>query len=138
MSVAEVAIEPPSFVKLTDLTLEVHDDNGEIVTERFLDINRNCLPILGEVLIFSILKTAYVKEILRCDVGAEQFGSGFAIVRADIKGNIDRLDAAFKRDKEKFEDLFNIVLDEVARGQDGLRDSDTKGLLWLKRCCSAI
>lgn len=66
-------------------------------------------------------------------LGADQFGSGFTFVRADIKGNIDRLNRAYQKDPEKFKGLFEIVLDEVVRGQDGLRDSDTKGLLWLKR-----
>lgn len=50
MSAAQIAIEPPAFLQLTDLTLEVHDEKGEILTQRFLDINRNCLPILGEFL----------------------------------------------------------------------------------------
>jgi Glycolipid transfer protein (GLTP) len=66
-------------------------------------------------------------------LGTDQFGSGFTFVRADIKGNIDRLDTAYRRDPQKFKNLFEIVLDEVSRGKDGWRDSDTKGLLWLKR-----
>eukprot|EP00884_Botryococcus_braunii_P004056 jgi/Botrbrau1/13651/Bobra.0292s0001.2 len=106
---AITVVEPPSFVALTELVKEVHGRDGAILTENFLDLNRKLLPVL------------------------DQFGTGFTFVRADIKGNIDRLNRAYQKDPQKFHNLFEIVLDEVARGQDGLRDSDTKGLLWLKR-----
>jgi hypothetical protein len=69
---------------------------------------------------------------------ADQFGTGMAIVRSDIKGNIDRLSAAWSKNPEKFTNLYEIVLDEVARKQENRSTSDTKGLLWLKRCGTSI
>ena len=64
---------------------------------------------------------------------AEKFGTSFAIIKADIGGNIDRLETARGKDPEKYEELFAIVLDEVERGEQSGKYSDTKALLWLKR-----
>lgn len=68
------------------------------------------------------------------DTPAEKLGTAFAMVRADVSGNITRL-----RDRQadapgKYADLFPIALDEVASGKSGGSRSATKGILWLKRC----
>ncbi len=55
-------------------------------------------------------------------------------MRGDIGGNIERLAAAQARDAARYGALFPIILDEVARGEQHGRQSDTNGLLWLKRC----
>ena len=66
-------------------------------------------------------------------LSAEKFGTSFVMVKADINSNIDRLETARQRHSAKSPDLFEIILDEISRGKQGDKYSDTKGLLWLKR-----
>lgn len=54
------------------------------------------------------------------------------IVRSDIQGNIDRLTTRQQQDVLRYQLLYPIVLDEVAKGDTG-STSCTKGLLWLQR-----
>ena len=68
------------------------------------------------------------------DVPAEKFGMSFAIVRSDIGGNIGRLAAAQAKDPARYSSVFPIITDEVQRGEQEGKQSDTNGLLWLKRC----
>ena len=63
---------------------------------------------------------------------AEKFGTSFMIVRSDIQGNIDRLTTRQQQDLQRYQLLYPIVLDEVAKGDTG-STSCTKGLLWLQR-----
>ena len=65
---------------------------------------------------------------------ADKFGMSFAIVRSDIGGNIGRLAAAQARDPARYSGIFPIITDEVQRREQEGRQSDTNGLLWLKRC----
>lgn len=65
---------------------------------------------------------------------AEKFGTGFSIVRSDIGGNINRLAAAQAKDPVRYSVVFPIIADEVQRGEQEGRQSDTNALLWLKRC----
>ena len=67
----------------------------------------------------------------------EKFGTGLALVRTDINGNISRLATAQSKDPSRYEALYPIILDEVQQGQPSSSSSNTNGLLWLKRCCSA-
>jgi hypothetical protein len=68
----------------------------------------------------------------------DSFGSAFFIVRNDISGNIERLRGRKASDPARFERLFPIVEDEVARNDDNHGSSCTKGLLWLKRCAGGV
>ena len=54
-------------------------------------------------------------------------------MRSDIGGNIGRLAAAQTRNPARYADLFQIPLDEVARGVERSTRSETNALLWLKR-----
>jgi hypothetical protein len=54
-------------------------------------------------------------------------------VRNDIGGNIARLRERKALAPEKFERLFAIVEDEIARNDTAGGGSCAKGLLWLKR-----
>ena len=64
---------------------------------------------------------------------ADKFGTGFTLIRSDIGGNVDRLAAAYGKDNAKFRDIFAIVLEEVQRGEQEGKQSETNALLWLKR-----
>lgn len=59
-------------------------------------------------------------------------------MRSDVGGNIDRLKARQATDPDKFAMVFDIVLAEVAAGQQDGSSSATKGLLWLKRHVAAF
>ena len=65
---------------------------------------------------------------------AEKLGTGLALVRSDVGGNIERVATAAARDPPAYEpDLFQLVRDDVAAGTHTASSSVTKGLLWLKR-----
>lgn len=64
---------------------------------------------------------------------AEKFGTSFALIKADIGGNISRLETARRKDPAKYAELFTIVKDEIDRKEQSGKYSDTKALLWLKR-----
>ena len=64
---------------------------------------------------------------------AEKFGTSFALIKSDIGGNIDRLEEARKKGVQKFEVLFEIALEEISRGRQGDKYSESRALLWLKR-----
>ena len=64
---------------------------------------------------------------------ADKFGTGFTLIRSDIGCNVDRLAAAYRKDNAKFRDIFAIVLEEVQRGEQEGKQSETNALLWLKR-----
>ena len=68
---------------------------------------------------------------------AEKFGTAFALVKVDVGGNIDRLGAAQHKDPAKYHRVFDIITDEVSRGEQEGKSSDTNGLLWLMRCADA-
>ena len=55
-------------------------------------------------------------------------------MRSDIGGNINRLATAYARDPARYTDIFQILLDEVARREQCGTRSETNALLWLKRC----
>ena len=64
---------------------------------------------------------------------ADKFGTGFTLIRSDISGNIDRLAAAYGQNNAKYKELFAIISDEVQRGEQEGKHSETNALLWLKR-----
>lgn len=65
---------------------------------------------------------------------AEKLGTGFAIVKSDVGGNIDRLATRAATNPTSYQpDIFQILRDEVASGEHTGSSSCTKGLLWLKR-----
>eukprot|EP00890_Picochlorum_soloecismus_P002451 jgi/Picsp_1/3206/NSC_06046-R1_pleckstrin homology domain family a len=86
-----------------------------IETEAFLNICREVIPIISNL------------------------GTGFAIVKSDIGGNIDRLQARLDQNPGLYgSDLFSIILEEHERGISMDSTSCTKGLLWLKRAMEFI
>ncbi|BDA47632.1 probable pleckstrin homology domain-containing family A member 8 [Coccomyxa sp. Obi] len=102
------------LTQLADSARRSRDAQGAILTTEFLGTCRELLPII------------------------DKFGSGFSLVRSDIGGNIDRLAAAQAKDPSRYTTLFTIVTDEVQRGEQEGKQSDTNGLLWLKRATEFI
>lgn len=80
--------------------------------------------------------TSFSASLSGTSLFAEKLGTAFAMVRSDVGGNIDRLEARRATDPQKFGLLFAIVLAEVEAGQQDCSTSAAKGLLWLKRCIS--
>lgn len=87
----------------------VHNKEGQLVTDGFLDVCSLVVPVI------------------------EQFGGAFGLVKNDINQNIERLRARKAEDPEQFVLLFTIVDEEVSRNDHNHSKSCTKGLLWLKR-----
>lgn len=71
-----------------------------------------------------------VQDLCLC---ADKFGTGFTLIRSDIGGNIDRLAAAYGHNSDRYRKIFSIILDEVQRGEQEGKQSETNALLWLKR-----
>mmetsp|Transcript_36904 Transcript_36904/g.104144 ORF Transcript_36904/g.104144 Transcript_36904/m.104144 type:complete len:175 (-) Transcript_36904:109-633(-) len=74
-------------------------------------------------------------------IPVEKLGTGFSIVKSDINGNIERIQAYAAADPAKYEDYFQIVRDDIsglARGTYAGSKSVTKGVLWLKRAMQFI
>ena len=60
------------------------------------------------------------------------------MVRIDVSGNIDRLQKRFESSGERrYDNIYAILEDEVAKNEQTDNSSCTKGLLWLKRCVGA-
>ena len=76
---------------------------------------------------------AYPVGVSKVCFSAEKFGTSFIMIKTDISSNIDRLETAQQRLPAKSPELFEIIMDEISRGKQGDKYSDTKGLLWLKR-----
>lgn len=97
------------FAALTAAAGQCKSASGAVLTKEFLDTCSLILPVV------------------------DQMGTGLAIVKGDIKGNIDRLSEKASTNPAKFTDIWAIVEEEVASGQHTGKYSCTKGLLWLKR-----
>lgn len=66
-------------------------------------------------------------------------GTGFALVKSDVGGNIDRLaDKAATQPDIYNPDIYQMIKDEVQQGVHMESSSCTKGLLWLKRAMQFI
>jgi Ca2+:H+ antiporter len=76
-----------------------------------------------------------IHDICLC---ADKFGTGFTLIRSDIGGNVERLAAAYGRNTDRYTEIFSIILDEVQRGEQEGKQSETNALLWLKRCMNGI
>ncbi|CAN8003120.1 unnamed protein product [Ixodes hexagonus] len=98
-----------SFVEL--------DSTGEdaIRTEKFLDSCRSLLPV------FNVLGATV-----------------FAPVKADIQGNIDKLNKQFTTDPAQFTTLLSMVQREVDDGKNATSGFAAEALLWLKRALEFI
>lgn len=119
------------FVTITALLSEIRSSDGSLQTEVFLHICRQIIPVVGA---FTKPGSAIdsLWSVYHFSHAAEKFGTSFLIVRSDILGNIDRLWTRQQQDLQRYQLLYPIVLEEVAKGDTG-SNSCTKGLLWLQR-----
>ncbi|GAB4818195.1 hypothetical protein N2152v2_005241 [Parachlorella kessleri] len=86
------------------------------------------------------LKTKELLDVCReVVVIVEKLGTGFALVKSDVGGNIDRLATRAATNPAAYEpDIFQMVRDDVAAGSHMGSSSVTKGLLWLKRAMEFV
>ena len=136
------------FATIAEILRGAHTQAGGIKTAALLSACQALLPVIGEPARGHL---AAREAQLRCHgcvcvcvcvlnrqlCSADKLGTGLALVRSDISGNITRLAAAQSRDPGRYEAVYPIILDEVAHGQPTSSNSDTNGLLWLKRCAAA-
>ncbi|XP_020275644.1 glycolipid transfer protein 1-like [Asparagus officinalis] len=87
----------------------VRTKEGEMLTKPFLDVCKLILPVL------------------------DKFGPAMVIVKADIGGNISRLENKYTSDTQKFKFMYTIVLVEVENRTAKSYSSCTNALLWLTR-----
>lgn len=104
--------------------------DGSISTQPFLATCTLVLPVLGMLILEGNVSVA----IHMCPTFTEQLGTGMALVKSDVGGNINRLQQRYNTDPQTFAVLDAIVEQEMARGVHTSSSSCTKGLLWLKRC----
>lgn len=144
------------FQQGTDVLVQVRSADGKIQTQRFLEACRQILPVVGACspqrsrgttrVICGVSRTLGNRETAGTSLtrwlrvnAAEKLGTGFALVKSDVGGNIDRLATRAATSPTAYDlDIFQILRDEVAQGSNTSSSSCTKGLLWLKRwawCC---
>ena len=146
------------FAQGTELVGKVKSADGKLRTAELLEVCRSILPIVGEwcggVACRSAAGRAPVaagdpragvtalrrrRPLLPLNhpprLPADKLGTGFALVRHDVGGNIERLATCAATKPAEYEaDVFQMVRDDVAAGTHTASTSVTKGLLWLKRC----
>lgn len=72
-------------------------------------------------------------------VSTAKLGTGFALVKSDVGGNIDRLEKKAETNPDLYNpDIFEMIRIEVKDGTAAGASSCTKGLLWLKRAMEFI
>lgn len=95
--------------------VDLHSPDQAIETSKFLDCCRSLLPV------FNVL-------------GATVFSP----IKADIQGNIDKLNKQFTTDPAQFATLLSMVQKEVDDGKNAQSGYATEALLWLKRALEFI
>eukprot|EP00270_Netrium_digitus_P003597 TRINITY_DN14213_c0_g1_i1.p1 TRINITY_DN14213_c0_g1~~TRINITY_DN14213_c0_g1_i1.p1 ORF type:complete len:214 (+),score=29.88 TRINITY_DN14213_c0_g1_i1:29-643(+) len=103
-----------AFRPALDALPKVKNPNGKIQTKAFLDLCRLILPLI------------------------DKFGAAMGMVKADIGGNISRLDKCYESDPSTFTELFAIVHFEQRTGSSRGAYSNSAGLLWLTRAMDFI
>ena len=103
----EMASSPPRSVlrPIVDALPGVVSPDGVVQTTPFLAACALVLPVL------------------------EALGAAFAPARSDVRGNVDRL----RKRADAHVALFDIALEEKAKGTHASNSGCCKGLLWLKR-----
>ncbi|KAK7391718.1 hypothetical protein VNO78_20137 [Psophocarpus tetragonolobus] len=87
----------------------VKSEQGEILTQPFLDACKHILPVI------------------------EKFGAAMSLVKSDIGGNITRLELKYGSNPTRFNCLYSLVQAEVETNSTKSSSSCTNGLLWLTR-----
>lgn len=87
----------------------VKSEQGEILSQPFLDVCKHILPVI------------------------DKFGAAMTLVKSDIGGNISRLESKYLSNPTKFNCLYSLVQVEVETKTAKASSSCTNGLLWLTR-----
>ncbi|CAL0321126.1 unnamed protein product [Lupinus luteus] len=87
----------------------VKSEQGEILSQPFLDVCKHILPVI------------------------DKFGAAMALVKSDIGGNISRLESKYASNPSRFNYLYSLVQVEVETKTAKSSSSCTNGLLWLTR-----
>ncbi|OIW21323.1 hypothetical protein TanjilG_32136 [Lupinus angustifolius] len=87
----------------------VKSDQGEIMSQPFLEVCKHILPVI------------------------DKFGAAMALVKSDIGGNISRLESKYASNPSRFNYLYSLVQVEVETKTAKSSSSCTNGLLWLTR-----
>ncbi|KAL6185135.1 hypothetical protein ACLB2K_041270 [Fragaria x ananassa] len=87
----------------------VRSPEGEMLTEPFLEVCKQILPVI------------------------EKFGAAMTLVKSDVGGNITRLETKYLSNPSEFNLLYSLVRVEVEAKTAKASSSCTNGLLWLTR-----
>ncbi|KAL0740598.1 hypothetical protein Bca4012_082111 [Brassica carinata] len=87
----------------------VKSEQGEMLSKPFLDLCKTILPVI------------------------DKFGAAMTLVKADIGGNISRLEKNYLSDPDKYKYLYTFVQGEIESKTAKGSSSCTNGLLWLTR-----
>ncbi|KAL1826031.1 hypothetical protein DCAR_0313638 [Daucus carota subsp. sativus] len=102
-------MEGTVFVPALEGMKHVKSESGEMLTKEFLEVCKQILPVIDE------------------------FGAAMALVKADIGGNITRLENKYLTSPSEFNLLYSMVKVEVEAKTAKGSSSCTNGLLWLTR-----
>ncbi|KMZ63230.1 putative Glycolipid transfer protein [Zostera marina] len=87
----------------------VMSEKEEILTESFLNVCKNILPVL------------------------DKFGAAMTLVKTDIGGNITRLETKYCSNPSEYNLIYSMVQEEIQNKTAKGSSSCTNGLLWLTR-----
>ncbi|KAJ4917791.1 Glycolipid transfer protein 1 [Raphanus sativus] len=102
-------MEGTVFTPCLERMKHVKSEQGDMLTMPFLDLCKSLFPVIGK------------------------FGAALTMVKADIAGNISRLEKNYLSDPDKYKCLYTIVQGEVESETAKGSSSCTNGLLWLTR-----
>ncbi|WZZ64339.1 hypothetical protein YC2023_075709 [Brassica napus] len=102
-------MEGTVFTPSLERMKHVRSEQGKMLTKPFLDLCKTLLPVI------------------------EKFGAAMTLVKADIGGNISRLEKNYLSDPDKYKYLYTIVHGEIESETSKGSASCTNGLLWLTR-----
>ncbi|KAG4395352.1 hypothetical protein GLYMA_20G207400v4 [Glycine max] len=109
ISIQNTKMEGTVFTPALEGIKLVKSEQGEILTQPFLDACKHILPVI------------------------DKFGAAMALVKSDIGGNISRLESKYSSNPTKFNYLYSLVQVEVETKTAKSSSSCTNGLLWLTR-----
>ncbi|KAL2325145.1 hypothetical protein Fmac_024203 [Flemingia macrophylla] len=109
LSVAKHEMEGTVFTAALEEIKRVKSEQGEILTQPFLDACKQILPVI------------------------DKFGAAMSLVKSDIGGNISRLETKYNSNTARFNYLYSLVQVEVETKTAKASSSCTNGLLWLTR-----
>ncbi|KAK3414837.1 glycolipid transfer protein 1 [Eucalyptus grandis] len=102
-------MEGTAFTRPLEELKHVRSKEGEILTKPFIDVCKMMLPVI------------------------DKFGAAMAAVKADVGGNLQRLEKKYLSSPSEFNLLYGLVRAEVASKTAKSSSSCTNALLWLTR-----